>query len=311
MEMQVSKEYMMTDLNKNVTRDGRPFIKAVMVDEEGTQYNSIMFDSNKLDFEPEVGLIVHVEGGLQQYAGQTQLKINMMRLCEGADPSDFLPRSGLDAEAMLEELKRIVYEYVKTDYLTAFLDKFFADEELMERFMKSPAAKSVHHAYINGLLEHTLSVTKIAVMMGRYYKNKANIEHLIFGALFHDIGKIYELKTAPGFDYTDSGKLMGHLIQGIQLFRSIADGIDNFPDDVKDLVSHLVASHHGYLEFGSPQVPKTVEAMILHHIDDIDAKMNTFYSIFNKEEVEEGWTSYDRLLERQLFRHPYRSGGER
>ena len=307
MELTIKKDFMLTDINKNVTRDGKPFLRLVLNDSEGTRHNGIMFDSNRLAFEPAGGDVVTVEGVLQQYSGQTQLKITMMEKKENADPSLFLPTSGLDADKLLKELKDLLDERVKTDYLKAFIRLFFSDERMIDKFKKSPAAKAVHHAYVNGLLEHTLSVAKLAVLMGDYYGEKANTEHLLFGALFHDMGKVVELDSKLGFDYTNSGKLLGHLIQGIMLFRNLADKVDGFPEEVKDLICHMIASHHGFLEFGSPKKPKTVEALILHHIDDMDAKINTFSSIFVKDEVlDAGWSGYERLLERQIFKHGYK-----
>jgi 3'-5' exoribonuclease len=306
MELAIKKDFMLTDINKNVTRDGKPFIRLALTDSEGNRMNGIMFDSNRLAFEPANGDVATVDGVIQQYAGQTQVKITMMELQPEADASLFLPTSGLDAEKLFAELTEILYSRVKTSYLKDFLDIFLADEKVVERFKKSPAAKAVHHAYVNGLLEHTLSIVKLSVLMADYYGEKVNTEHLLFGALFHDMGKIEELDSKLGFDYTSGGKLLGHLIQGMMLFRRYADMVDGFPEEVKDLICHLVASHHGFLEFGSPKKPKTFEAVILHHIDDIDAKINTFESIFRKEEVEEGWSSYDRLLERQIFRHGYK-----
>lgn len=306
MELTIKKEFMVADINKNVTRDGKPFLRLTLNDSEGARFSGIMFDSNRLAFEPASGDVVMLDGVLQQYAGQTQLKITMMEKLENADPSLFLPTSGLDADKLFDELAALYAERIKTPYLKAFIDMFFSEDKIVDRFKKSPAAKAVHHAYINGLLEHTLSVSKLAVLIGDYYGDKVNTEHLLLGALFHDMGKIEELDSKLGFDYTDGGKLLGHLIQGILLFRKYADKVDGFPETVKDLICHMIASHHGFLEFGSPKKPKTVEALILHHIDDMDAKINTFHSIFNKDEVTEGWSGYDRLLERQIFRHGYK-----
>jgi 3'-5' exoribonuclease len=306
MELTIKKEFMVADVNRNVTRDGKPFLRLNLNDSEGARFSGIMFDSNRLNFEPAQGDVVLVDAVLQQYAGQTQLKITMMEKNVNADPSLFLPTSGLDADALFDELKDIYAKRIKTSYLKDFLAVLFADEKLIDRFKKSPAAKAVHHAYINGLLEHTLSVSKLSVLIGDYYGDKVNTEHLLLGALFHDMGKVEELDSKLGFDYTNGGKLLGHLLQGILIFRKYADKVEGFPETVKDLICHMIASHHGYLEYGSPKKPKTVEALILHHIDDMDAKINTFYSIFNKDEVTEGWSNYDRLLERQIFKHGYK-----
>jgi len=307
MDMHVNNDrFMINELAKSVTKDGRPFIKGSFLNAEGNFYNGIMFDSNKLMFEPKVGDIVAVKGVLQQYSGQTQLKISSMVKDLEADGADFLPKSPYDPQEMLEEMKSLLYENVKTDYLVKLLDKFFSEPELIENFTRFPAAKSVHHAYISGLLEHTLGIVKLCVLTADHYSEKVNKEHLLFGALFHDIGKTKELDSGLGFEYTDSGKLMGHLVLGIDIVRELIDQIDDFPEEVKNLIMHMIAGHHGLLEFGSPIVPKTPEAILLHYIDNIDAKMNTIYSIFEKEEMDGGsWSGYDRLLERQLYKHNF------
>jgi 3'-5' exoribonuclease len=180
---------------------------------------------------------------------------------------------------------------------------FFSDDQIINKFKKLPAGKSVHHAYINGLLEHTLSVMKLVDKIKENYSDKVDEELLILGALFHDIGKIFELDIIKGFDYTDSGKLMGHLILGVNLIEKYVERIKNFDQQKKIILQHMILSHHGLLEFGAVKKPKTIEALILYHADDLDSKINTFESIFEKEEIENGWSSYDRLLERQIFKH--------
>lgn len=295
---------MLTDLIKSKTKDGKPFFRAIMCDKEGSRKNGIMFESDKLDFEPENGQIVEAIGVLQTYSGQEQLKINSLRLIIDADPADFLPKkAGLDPEVLFAELTEILIENINDEHLTQLLDAFLSDNNSVALFKKMPAAKSVHHAYMSGLLEHTLSMVKISVMLGDFYKDTVNKEHLLIGALFHDIGKIKELQAGTGLEYTDSGKLLGHLVLGVELMNSYISGINGFPDELKYLLNHLILSHHGQLEFGSPKKPKTPEAFILHHLDDMDAKLNTFNSIFEKEGTEKGWSGYDRLLERQLFKH--------
>ncbi len=200
-------------------------------------------------------------------------------------------------------MTEILLDNVTDPHLVKLVEAFLDDEEAVKLFKKMPAAKSVHHAYLSGLLEHTLSIMKMAVMMADFYKDTVNKEHLVLGALFHDIGKTKELAAKTGLEYTDSGKLLGHLILGVEIMNRYIDGIEGFDAETKTLLNHLILSHHGLLEYGSPKKPKTPEAFILHHLDDLDAKLNTFSSIFEKEGVEKGWSGYDRLLERQLFKH--------
>lgn len=302
--MEIPMKYMLTDLIKSRTKDGKPYLRAILCDRDGSRRQGIMFDSDKLDFEAENGHIVEAIGILQTYAGQDQFKINSMKLIPDADPAEFLPKkAGLDADVMFNELTEILLESISDVHLLELVDKFLSDSGAVDLFKKLPAAKSVHHAYLSGLLEHTLSIVKMSVMLGDFYKHMVNKDHLIIGALFHDIGKIKELQAGTGLEYTDSGKLVGHLVLGTELLNNYITDIDGFPEELKYLLNHMILSHHGFLEFGSPKKPKTPEAFILHHLDDMDAKLNTYESIFEKEGVETGWSGYDRLLERQLFKH--------
>ncbi|HCW94157.1 3'-5' exoribonuclease YhaM family protein [Flexistipes sinusarabici] len=304
MNLNVSGEkYMIFEINHNVTKDSRPYIRVILTDKDGKRHNGIMFDSNKLDFTPEKGDIVSVEAVVQNYNGQIQLKISNMEKLGEESRLDFLPKTQFNIQDMFDELKEIMDKNVKEQPIRKLVKLFFGDSKTIKLFKYMPAAKNVHHAYVGGLLEHTLSVAKLAEKMCGYYKEYVNPDLLMVGALFHDIGKIFELNAEKGFDYTDSGKLVGHLLLGIELINNYIAQVEDFPENYKYIIDHMIASHHGLLEFGSPKKPKTTEAIILHHIDDMDAKVNTFNSIFEKEEVQEGWSSYDRLLERQLYRH--------
>ncbi len=301
--MEIPYRYMLTDIIKSVTKDGKPYLRAIMCDKEGNRKNGIMFESNKLEFDPQNGDIVDAIGMIQQFGGQDQLKITSMTRVTDADPADFLPKRGIDCEALMQELELLLIEKINDEHLSALVEQFLADKDTIDSFKKMPAAKSVHHAYVGGLLEHTLSIIRLSVLVGGYYKDMINTEHLIIGALFHDIGKVKEMQAGTGLEYTDSGKLMGHLLLGVEMLNGYISKIDGFPEELKYLMSHLIVSHHGLLEYGSPKKPKTPEAFVLHHLDDMDAKLNTFYSIFEREGVEQGWSGYDRLLERQLFKH--------
>ncbi|MGA1862650.1 HD domain-containing protein [Deferribacter thermophilus] len=296
-------KFLIFEINKSVTKDNRPYIKVILMDKEGNTYNGIMFDSNKLKFDPVKGNVVEVEANIQQYNGQPQFKITNMALVEGENRFDFFPKTENDVDNMFNEIKSLMYENIKNEYLLKLLNLFFNDNEIVDKFKVVPAAKNVHHAYIGGLLEHTLSVVKLAIIIAEYYSKDVDKELLLIGALFHDIGKLFELSVDESFDYTEEGKLLGHLLLGIELINNYANRIQGFPKRLKNLINHMIASHHGILEYGSPKRPKTKEALLLHYIDDMDAKLNTFKSLFDKENIEEGWTSYDRLLERQLFNH--------
>lgn len=301
--MEIPCRYMLTDLIKSKTKDGKPYLRSIMCDKEGNRRNGIMFESNKLDFDPQNGDIVDAIGMIQQFGGQDQLKISTMTKVSDADPSEFLPKKGIDSEVLIQELELLLMEQVTDEHLAKLIERFFADTATLDSFKKMPAAKSVHHAYVGGLLEHTLSIIKMSVMIGSHYGELVNTQQLIIGALFHDIGKVKEMQAGTGLEYTDSGKLLGHLLLGVEMLNKYIGEIEDFPEETKYLLAHLIVSHHGLLEYGSPKKPKTPEAFILHHLDDLDAKLNTFMSIFDREGIETGWSGYDRLLERQLFKH--------
>lgn len=304
MDLNLTKKYMIFEISKSTTKDNRPFIKMVLLDKEGNHFQGIMFDSNKLKFEPEKGDVVNVTGIVQSYNGQFQIKISNMEKIPSDEAADFLPKGDFDENEMFSQFVDFILKHIKNRYIKALFTMFINDKDSIEKFKKMPAAKNVHHAYIGGLLEHTFSVVRLAVNMAEYYKTIVNKDLLIIGAVFHDMGKICELDISKGFDYTDSGKLEGHLLLGIEMVNRYCYNIEGFPDEYRHLINHMIASHHGLLEFGSPKKPKTIEALILHHIDDMDAKVNTFKTTFIKDGVVSGgWTNYDRLLERQLYNH--------
>ncbi len=304
MELSIKKDYMIFNLQTLQTKDNKPYLRLSLSDTDGAVINGIMFDSNKLRCKVEKGCVVNIDGVVQSYNGVTQLKVKDMTLIENADKSVFLPKSGKDMGAMVAELTSFLNKNVEADYFKSLANMFIDDKYQFDKFMRSPAAKTVHHAYVNGLLDHTLSMLKLSKLVADFYGKSVNRDLLFMGVLFHDVGKIHELDIDNGFDYTDDGRLLGHLLIGIDMVRDYVAKIDNFPKMAETLVLHLIASHHGYLEFGSPKRPKIREAFLLHYIDNIDAKMQTFESVFAKDNVAGGeWSSYDRLLERPLYNH--------
>jgi 3'-5' exoribonuclease len=300
MEMPVKKRYMIFELTKATSRDGNPYLRMILSD-SGTLINAIMFEPKQLSFEPRKGDMVEVSAVLQHFNDKPQLKVSEMAYISGASPDNFLPKSKSDPQAMTEELKRLVESSVKNPHLSSLCQLFFEDKELWEAFQVMPAAKSVHHAYIYGLLEHTLNVVRLAVKIAPLYPN-LNGELVIVGALFHDVGKAHELTADAGFDYTLSGNLLGHLVIGSDILNRYIRQIDGFPEELKIHMLHLMASHHGSLAFGSPQVPKTSEALLLHAIDDLDGKLGAAAAVISRDSVNPGaWSNYDRILERQIY----------
>ena len=202
---------------------------------------------------------------------------------------------------MAAELQRLIRS-VENPHIGKLLNFFFGNREGWHRFCSAPAAKGIHHAYIGGLLEHALSMARIADMLAAHYEG-VDRSLLLAGVLLHDIGKMEELHLTNGvIDYTDRGRLKGHLVIGSELVGRAAAEIKGFPQETLDQLQHLILSHHGRLEFGSPIVPMTVEAFLLNYIDELDSKMNVLEQLRRKmKDKEFGWSEYQRSLERFLF----------
>ncbi len=294
-----------------LTKDNRPYLKMTLVDGKNNHFPAIMFNSDTLTIAVEKGEIYTITGNYQEYNSTMQVKV--VTIEEGTSSiEEFLPKSIFNPNDMLENLEAIIRKHITTPHLLQLAECLLNDTHRMEAFTKSPAAKALHHATVYGLLEHTLSVVRLALSVCDFYRTttnmKINREHVILGALFHDLGKIDELTMVKGFDYTTNGRLTGHIVGSARILEAYARTLPDFPEEELDLLLHIIYSHHGLLEFGSPQVPKTIEAFLLSRIDDLDAKMNSIQGIFEKNELEEGeWSYYDRFLERQMYRHSYGS----
>ena len=190
---------------------------------------------------------------------------------------------------------------ITTDYLKALIDAFFKDKEFVNKFKTAPAGKKMHHAYIGGLLEHTLSMVSLADKIAGHYSG-IDRDLLLSGAVLHDIGKIDEFEYQFKIDYSDKGRLLNHIVIGIKMVDDKLSGIEHFPEDQVLLLKHMIVSHHGTREFGSPEPPKTIEAVLLNYIDEIDSKVNAIRDFIASEDPDETWTSYHRLLERHFYK---------
>ncbi|MBE0582388.1 MAG: HD domain-containing protein, partial [Desulfofustis sp.] len=257
------------------------------------------------------GAVVRVRGQVQTYNNKLQVQIKDIEAVDAAvwQPEDFVAASTRSQDDMRSELERLIGT-VRTPYLRSLLKRIF-DSATGPLFQTAPAAKGIHHAYLGGLLEHSLSMARVAALLAEHYRG-INRDLLVAGALLHDIGKTEELLNTTGvIDYTDVGRLKGHLVIGCELIGRAARGVDGFPDDVLTHLQHLVLSHHGRLEFGSPVLPMTAEALLLSFIDDLDAKMNLVEQLSRKVKTDEPqWSDYQRSLERYLLLRPWSGASE-
>jgi len=254
------------------------------------------------------GDILEVKGQASSFRNQIQLNLSGVTVSDKGDPTIFLESSPNDINYMMGALRGIVKK-VMDPHLKALTDRFLSDRNFTGLFKKAPAAKNFHHNYIGGLLEHTLSVCEMACRVADQYDN-LDRDLLIAGAFLHDIGKIREFKYNIGIDYSDEGRLLGHLVMGVTMVEEKLAGMANFPDETALLLKHLILSHHGQYEFGSPKRPKFLEAFALHLIDDLDAKINGLGRFMVKDGKEGAWTDFNRMLERYLLKGRLSPTGE-
>ncbi len=284
------------------TKAGKPYLALTLMDRSGEIEARLWDNAERFDEQAAVGNIIAVQGTAKSFRDQLQLTINSLRrVDEGSvPPADFMPASKYDVSEMRAELLQLI-DGITDAELKALLNAVF-QEQFLEQFITAPAAKRMHHAYLGGLIEHTLSVAGLAGKISDHYP-ELDRDLLLTGALLHDIGKTREFsyKTVP-FDYTSPGRLIGHLVIGCEMVRQAAAAVPNLAPERLDRLIHLVLSHHGRHEFGSPCLPMTMEAILLHYMDDMDAKMNYIGRLSEQvEENEYQWSDYQPLMERFLL----------
>jgi 3'-5' exoribonuclease len=299
----VESTFLVRDKIVAKTKAGNPYLSIKLADRTGETEGRIW--DNALDFLPlfERDDFIKVRGEVDEFQGVLQLRITRLRKCEDREIQlgDYLPHTSQDVEKMFEELKAIASR-VRQPFLGRLLTEFLGEEELAKKFKMAPAAKAMHHVFLGGLLEHTLSVAQLVLLIGPRYKG-IDQDLLLTGAILHDLGKVSELSFARTFDYTDPGRLLGHITLTAEMIDEKIKGIPDFPGNLAVLLKHIILSHHGEYEFGSPRRPKTLEALLLHHLDDMDAKMNGFMAWIEKEkDTPSRWTSYHKLFDRFIYK---------
>ncbi|MFH2011937.1 MAG: HD domain-containing protein [Pseudomonadota bacterium] len=289
--------------NLGTSKNGKPYLNLKLGDKTGEIEARVWENATTLSTLFEKDDFIKVKSRVTRYQNDLQLVIFDLERCpkEEIFIDDFLPRTNKNIEMMFGELVGI-YKEVKNIYLKELLETFFEDEEFTKMFKIAPAAKGLHHVYIGGLLEHTLTVGKLILDVAKHYKG-INADLLLTGGILHDIGKIYELSYEGSFDYTDEGRLLGHITIGVEMIEDKIVGIPDFPSELAMLLKHLILSHHGYYEYGSPKRPKTQEAIILYYLDDMDSKVRGFQEFIEKEKDNNSkWTGYHRFFERFIYK---------
>jgi len=246
---------------------------------------------------------VKVKGLVQVFHNRPQMTIHKLRRMDDSEIQfvDYFPSSRRDPDVMWAELRGLV-ESIGNPHLRGLLNAMFTDDEIASRYRRAPAAKQIHHAFLGGLLEHVLSLCALARVTAPHYPY-VDIDLLLTGVLLHDIGKIYELNYERGFSYSNEGQLLGHIHIGLRMVADKLRGFPEFPGPLRSLVEHMILSHHGQLEYGSPKVPQFPEALLLHYLDDLDSKMECMRALIdNDRQVEGCFTSYHQILSRSALK---------
>ncbi len=299
----VRGDYLVKFKRLGITRRGDPYLSMTLADRTGEVEARVWEGAEDVGGMFAEGDIVSVEGKAGSYRNEVQLILSRVEKSEAvSDPSIFLESTRHDVKGMTAELRELLGT-MEDPHLRRLSDRFLSDPEFATDFRRAPAAKSFHHAYLGGLLEHTLSVCRLSAAVSGHYPD-LDRDLLLCGAFLHDIGKVREYTYSTYIDYTDEGRLMGHLVLGAAMLEQRLSGIKGFPRSLALRLKHLILSHHGEFDFGSPKRPKFLEAFALHLVDDLDAKMSGLDRFMSRDRREGSWTEFNRLFERYFLKGP-------
>ena len=300
----VTSFFLVRNPQRRLRKTGGPFITLLLADQTGELPAVMWEDQDGVGGEIREGDVVKVQGVVGSYQGERQLTIQRLRLAreDEAALEDFLPTTEADVTSLLAFLQEIICSFT-SEPLKHLLTRVLDGEGFRNAFAAAPAAKGLHHAYLGGLLEHTVSVVKLCDTIAAHYGREVDRDLLLASAILHDVGKIFELRWDRGFDYSDEGRLLGHITQGVLFVEEQIHEIPDFPPQVRMELLHNILSHHGQYEWGSPRRPKTLEGLILHATENLDGKVNLFLKLVKRhpDPHREGWTVFHRSFERPLF----------
>jgi 3'-5' exoribonuclease len=311
---QIQDTYMVTQPVLRNTTKGDLYIAMFLSDKTG-KVNSRMWQATQEIYQalPSEGFVA-IRGKSELYQGKLQIVVNDLQVVEPDQVRlmDYMPRTEKNIGEMFEQVKSILGAIENND-LKLLTDGFLNDQELMKQFCIAPAAMQMHHNYLGGLLEHTLNMLNVAQVLFPLYP-KIQKDIVLAGILLHDMAKTQELSYKIGFGYTDRGQLLGHIIQGTQMVAEKVDVLKAagtpVDQEIVDNVLHIIVSHHGQYDFGSPKLPATPEAFMVNYIDNLDAKMNQTMTLIENEPGNDSWTGYQRSLETKLYRNRVLENGQ-
>lgn len=299
----VTAQFLVLSKEIRQKKTGEPYLSMHLADRTGEMEAKMWDNVVEVMHTFDRDDFIKVKGLLQLYQSRSQFTVHKLRRLEDheVDLADYFPCSDRDPNEMFAELQGSIAG-LQNPHLRALLDSIFADSKLSDLYKMAPAAKSIHHACRGGLLEHVLSLCTLAKLTAAHYQD-IDADLLIAGAILHDIGKVEELSYTRSFGYSAEGQLLGHIVLGLRLIGAKVDQLPDFPSKLRALLEHMIISHHGELEFGSPKVPIFAEALLLHHLDNMDSKMNALRSALKRDPQAEGeFTGWVAPLERILLR---------
>jgi len=298
----VESVFMVKEKTMAMAKNGKPYMNLKFMDKSGEMDGKLWDKVDELDKAFQRGDFVQIRGAASLYMGKMQLVAKEIKRLEeeGVDLSDFMPVSAIPLAEMQAELARVVAS-LTNPHLKALMESFTSDAAFMTGYCKAPAAKGMHHVYLGGLLEHSLAVARLVDAVLPLYPG-LNRDLLLVGALLHDLGKVAELSYERAFEYTDEGRLIGHISIGVEMLSERIGTLPGFPRELAMLLKHMLLSHHGQYDYGSPKRPKTLEATVLHYLDDMDSKINGIQAHMARETAQgTRWTGHHRLYNLYFF----------
>ncbi len=298
----VTAQFLVLSKEIRQKRTGEPYLSLHLADRTG-EVEARMWDNvPEIMHAFERDDFVKVKGLLQEHQNRFQFTIHRLRRLEDheVDFADYFPCSERDPEEMFVELQSIIAS-VRDHHLRALLEAVFSDARLAGLYKLAPAAKNIHHACRGGLIEHVLSLCSLSRLTAAHYRN-VDVDLLLTGAILHDLGKIDELAYSRSFGYSAEGQLLGHIVIGLRILAGKFEQVPGFPPKLRMLVEHMIISHHGELEFGSPKIPAFPEALLLHHLDNLDSKMEAMRIALSRDRVDSEFTGWVSALERIVLK---------
>ena len=303
-QVRIDTSFLVRSKEIRTKKTGEPYLSLLLGDRTG-QVDAKMWDNvtDKVVDSFDRDDFVKVKAVVQIFQNRPQLTIHTLQRIDDSkiDFTDYFPSSRRDPEEMWAELRSTVAA-IRNPHLKALVEALLDDPDVARRMRRAPAAKQIHHAFLGGLLEHVLSLCTLARTVAAHYPN-VDCDLLLAGVVLHDIGKIYELNYERGFSYSDDGQLLGHMAIALRMVGDKLRGLPDFPPSLRTLLEHMILSHHGQLEFGSPKVPQFPEALLLHYLDDLDSKMECMRALIeNDRQVEGCFTTWNTALERSALK---------